>query len=66
MLEKLNDFRNVRHEELVVADEMVRRQHHEDRIGILGQDPVRRQHDGRSSAAILGLLEDMRLRRLVA
>ena len=66
MLEKLGHFRDVRHEDFVVTDEMVRRQHHENRIGILGQDPVRCQHDGRSGTAILGLLEHMRLRRLVA
>ncbi len=65
-LERLDDLGDVLHEDLVVGHEVVRRQDYEDGLGILSHDPVGRQQDGRRGPAILGLLQDMRHRRLVA
>jgi len=45
---------------------MVRRQHHQARLGIASQNPVSRQQDGRCGTPIFGLLQHMERRRFVA
>jgi hypothetical protein len=60
------DLDDMLHEDSVVADEMVRWQHHQARLGIASQNPVRRQQDGRCGTPIFGLLQNMERRGFVA